>query len=61
PIFDAGLSLITQTSLFRKCIFRVKAGWNYALVEGDGSLGIHNPTYVLTILNNTLYQLNQLP
>ncbi|MGC8756778.1 MAG: trehalose-phosphatase, partial [bacterium] len=23
PIFDAGLSLITQTSLFRKCIFRV--------------------------------------
>ncbi|MGC9027265.1 MAG: hypothetical protein ACP5JP_07020, partial [bacterium] len=24
PIFDAGLSLITQTSLFRKRIFRVK-------------------------------------
>jgi hypothetical protein len=36
----------------------VKAGWNYALVEGDGSFGIHNPTYILTILNNTL---NQLP
>ncbi|MGC8756437.1 MAG: adenylyl-sulfate reductase subunit alpha, partial [bacterium] len=27
PIFDAGLSLITQTSLFRKCIFRVKDGY----------------------------------
>lgn len=36
----------------------VKAGWNYALVEGEGSFGIHNPTYVLSILNNTL---NQLP
>ncbi len=36
----------------------VKAGWNYALVDSEGSLGIHNPTYVLTILDNTL---NQLP
>ncbi len=36
----------------------VKAGWNYALVNSEGSLGIHNPTYVLTILDNTL---NQLP
>jgi hypothetical protein len=36
----------------------VKAGWNYALVSTEGSLGIHNPTYILTILNNTL---NQLP
>ncbi|MGC9027562.1 MAG: multiheme c-type cytochrome, partial [bacterium] len=52
PVF--ALSNPTATTI-------VKAGWNYALVEGDGSLGIHNPTYVLTILNNTLYQLNQLP
>ncbi|MCL4478725.1 MAG: carboxypeptidase regulatory-like domain-containing protein [Deltaproteobacteria bacterium] len=36
----------------------LEAGWNYALVDSEGSLGIHNPTYVLTILNNTL---NQLP
>ena len=36
----------------------VKAGWNYALTNSEGSYGIHNPTYVLTILNNTL---NQLP
>ncbi len=35
----------------------VESGWNYALVNGDGSLGIHNPTYVLTILDNTLGQL----
>ncbi len=36
----------------------VKAGWNYALTNSEGSYGIHNPTYVLTILNNSL---NQLP
>ena len=36
----------------------VKAGWNYALTNSEGSYGIHNPTYVLTILNNTL---NELP
>ncbi|MCL5277271.1 MAG: hypothetical protein M1517_05800, partial [Deltaproteobacteria bacterium] len=35
----------------------VKAGWNYALVNSEGSLGIHNPTYVLTILDNTLQRL----
>jgi len=36
----------------------VKALWNYYLVKGDGSLGIHNPTYVFQILANTQAQLN---
>ncbi|MCL4478116.1 MAG: carboxypeptidase regulatory-like domain-containing protein [Deltaproteobacteria bacterium] len=35
----------------------LEAGWNYALVNSDGSLGIHNPTYILTILNDTLQKL----
>ncbi|MGC8756640.1 MAG: efflux RND transporter permease subunit, partial [bacterium] len=33
PIFDAGLSLITQTSLFRKCIFRVDKEHRYNLAD----------------------------
>ena len=27
-----------------------KAGWNWALVHNDGSLGIHNPTFAFTAL-----------
>lgn len=29
----------------------VKAGWNYFLIAGDGSLGVHNPAYVTSILD----------
>ena len=36
----------------------VKSLWNYSLVNTEGSNGIHNPTYELTILNNTLTCLN---
>jgi hypothetical protein len=36
----------------------VKALWNYYLVKGDGSLGIHNPTFVNQILTNTQAQLS---
>ena len=32
----------------------VRAGWNYFLVEGDQSKGLHNPTFVQTVLGNTL-------
>jgi hypothetical protein len=32
----------------------VRAGWNYFLVEGDQSLGLHNPRFVTTALNNTI-------
>ncbi len=32
----------------------VRAGWNYFLIEGDQSKGIHNPTFATTVLDNTL-------
>ncbi len=32
----------------------VKAGWNYFLIEGDSSKGIHNPSFVTGVLNNTI-------
>ena len=32
----------------------VRAGWNYFLVEGDSSLGLHNPTFVQEVLAATL-------
>lgn len=35
----------------------VKAGWNYYLVEGDGSEGIHNPAYINQVLDATLIAL----
>jgi hypothetical protein len=31
-----------------------KAGWNYLLIHGDGSHGIHNPTFALDIVEATL-------
>ena len=32
----------------------VRAGWNYFLVEGDQSKGLHNPSFVTAVLNNSL-------
>lgn len=32
----------------------VRAGWNYWLVEGDGSWGIHNPRFVRQVVLNSL-------
>jgi hypothetical protein len=29
----------------------VRAGWNYFLIEGDGSKGLHNPSFALAVLN----------
>ncbi|HEU4731404.1 MAG TPA: carboxypeptidase regulatory-like domain-containing protein [Kofleriaceae bacterium] len=34
----------------------VRAGWNYFLVEGDQSKGLHNPSFVNAVLNATLAQ-----
>jgi formate-dependent nitrite reductase cytochrome c552 subunit len=34
----------------------VRAGWNYFLVEGDQSKGLHNPSFVNAVLNTTLHQ-----
>jgi len=32
----------------------VRAGWNYFLVEGDQSKGLHNPSFVNAVLNNSV-------
>ena len=32
----------------------VRAGWNYFLIEGDQSLGLHNPTFANAVLSTTL-------
>ena len=32
----------------------VRAGWNYFLIEGDQSKGLHNPSFVTAVLNNSL-------
>jgi hypothetical protein len=34
----------------------IRAGWNYFLVEGDQSKGLHNPSFVTAVMNNTLAQ-----
>ncbi len=51
-VFPIDGSNVTATSIMESI-------WNYSLVNNDGSLGIHNPTYVLTILNNTLNTLDK--
>jgi hypothetical protein len=28
----------------------VKAGWNYDLINGDGSKGVHNPSFIMNVL-----------
>ena len=35
----------------------VKAGWNYFLIHSDGSLGVHNPTFVMETLEDTIEEL----
>ncbi|MFH1651843.1 MAG: hypothetical protein ABID87_07090, partial [Chloroflexota bacterium] len=32
----------------------VKAGWNYFLIHGDGSEGVHNPAFVNDVLDATI-------
>jgi hypothetical protein len=34
--------------------FLPKAGWNYHLIESDGSLGVHNPSWVSSVLDLTI-------
>ena len=31
-----------------------KAGWNYFLIHGDGSEGIHNPGFTIDVLNASI-------
>jgi hypothetical protein len=32
----------------------IRAGWNFFLIEGDDSFGIHNPRFARTVLLATL-------
>ncbi|MDP2917828.1 MAG: hypothetical protein Q8O16_07875, partial [Dehalococcoidia bacterium] len=32
----------------------VKAGWNFFLIEGDGSMGVHNPQFTRDVLNASI-------
>jgi hypothetical protein len=32
----------------------VKVGWNYFLVEGDGSDGIHNPSFTMDVIRASI-------
>jgi hypothetical protein len=32
----------------------IRAGWNYFLIEGDGSKGLHNPSFAISVLNTTI-------
>ena len=31
-----------------------KAGWNFFLIEGDGSHGVHNPSFTMDVINATI-------
>jgi len=33
-----------------------KASWNWTMIERDGSKGIHNPSFITSVLNNTIAQ-----
>lgn len=46
----------TPVALFGLSGNLVRAGWNYFLIEGDHSFGLHNPTFAQTTLNATLAQ-----
>jgi hypothetical protein len=46
----------TPTVLYALSGNFVRAGWNYFLIEGDQSKGLHNPSFVQAVLNNTLKQ-----
>lgn len=43
-----------KTALIATTDTLVKAGWNYFLIEGDGSEGIHNPAFVNAVLDATI-------
>ena len=50
------LSAITAGSnaVFAADSTLVKASWNYDLLNGDGSFGIHNPSWETQVIDATL-------
>ncbi len=54
--FTVGLGSLQDASghpLFAQNGNLAKAGWNYALIEQDESLGVHNPPFVSAVLSAT--------
>jgi hypothetical protein len=45
---------LTPVALYSLTGNMVRAGWNYFLVEGDQSKGLHNPSFVNAVLNATV-------
>ena len=43
-----------KTSLIPASDPLVKAGWNYLLIEDDGSEGVHNPSFAFDVLNASM-------
>jgi hypothetical protein len=43
-----------ETTAFEPGDVLVKAGWNYFLLHGDGSHGIHNPSFTMDVLRATM-------
>jgi outer membrane protein assembly factor BamB len=57
--FEVGMGGLFTNSAMNSAVYAlsgnlVRAGWNYFLIEGDQSKGIHNPTFVRNVLNATL-------
>ncbi|MHB8872269.1 MAG: carboxypeptidase regulatory-like domain-containing protein [Myxococcaceae bacterium] len=46
----------TPAALYAASSNMTRAGWNYFLIEGDHSLGLHNPTFAQQVLTNTMAQ-----
>ena len=47
---------VTSTALYANNSPFVKGAWNYFLIHSDDSSGFHNPSFVQSVLNNTLAQ-----
>jgi hypothetical protein len=45
-----------KTALYALSGNLVRAGWNYFLVEGDQSKGLHNPSFVSAVLSASLHK-----
>jgi hypothetical protein len=37
----------------------IKSGWNWNLVNNDGSKGVHNPKFAMAVLNNSIVKVSE--
>jgi hypothetical protein len=57
--FEVGIGSIFSNSAMTTNVYAlsgnmVRAGWNYYLIEGDQSMGIHNPSFASNVLKASL-------